>query len=137
MEAPHKDQLRLVSRGDQQWLVHHGTGEIIALPSDATKRFQLQFSEDGFGYLSYEETNLALADGVDQVVTRTVWARTFLKTSLQHFIGDKLYIQRADGTTVWLSKAEEEHRPVTWKYTALPPPPPGGGSVVGAPPPAE
>ena len=51
-EVPHRNYVRVVDMGATQYLLHSGTGEIVALPRG---RWRLFFDTDGFGGVTTED----------------------------------------------------------------------------------
>ena len=103
-EVPHTGYIHVVASGDDQWLTHWGTGEVIKLRNDC--KYDTDFSADGFCFLASASRNAA-------EMSHSVWARTLLKRTLHKDDAGHLFVN-IGGKPVWQNQLRDEHHCRVW-----------------------
>ena len=105
MEVAHVNYVTLVTKGQQQWLCHAGTGEALALDT-ASPRYVLGFSESGKAFL-----NPLVGDAGDD----SIWANTLLTSSFHIAKDGRHFVKQKGGKVVWQEKLLELRKPRVWR----------------------
>ena len=122
MEKPHEGLVTLITNGLEQYLIHHGTGEIRQLESG--KHYALRF-HNGNAYLIPGRWLSDVFDGtggpsLSSNAGPSMWVRKakIFRQSLHatEEVPEKLFIKSEDGIARWQSAVAEEHTPLVMAF---------------------